>query len=95
MDQKEQKITKTKLYVDRLITELILLGKIHTRPVAPHVKVGQRFKFKWNQGVWYTGTVMYIDKKNKKNGWWNVRWDDGIKQRVLLSNTNINRWYLI
>jgi hypothetical protein len=98
MDLKEQNITKTELHAERLITELILMGKIYTRPVAPHVKVGRRFKFKWKQDVWYTGTVLRVDKKNKKNKkneWWNVRWDDGIKQRVLLSNTNISRWCLI
>ena len=95
MDQKKKNITKIDLHADRLITELILMGKIHIRPVAPHVKIGKRFKFKWKQDVWYSGTVLRVDKKNKKNGWWNVRWDDGIKQRVLLSNTNISRWYLI
>jgi hypothetical protein len=94
MGIKKQNITKTELQVERLITELILMGKIHPRPVAPHVKVGLRFKFKWKQNVWYSGTVLREDKKNK-NGWWNVRWDDGIKQRVLLSNTNISGWYLI
>jgi hypothetical protein len=108
MDQKKKYITKTDLYAERLITELILMGKMYIRPVAsvqlacrltvqtvPHVKVGRRFKFKWKQNVWYTGTVMCVDKKNKKNGWWNVQWDDGIKQRVLLSKTNISRWCLI
>jgi hypothetical protein len=94
MDQKKHNITKIELYVERLITELILMGKIYTRPVAPHVKIRRRFKFKWKQDMWYAGTVIHEDKKNK-NGWWNVRWDDGIKQRVLLSNTNISRWYLI
>ena len=113
MDQKKKYITKTDLYVERLITELILMGKMYIRPVVsvqspketlesdftrltvPHVKVGLRFKFKWKQNIWYRGTVLCVDKKNKKNGWWNVRWDDGIKQRVLLSKTNISRWCLI
>lgn len=95
MNKKKQNITKTELQAERLITELILMGKIYTRPVAPHVKIGLRFKFKWKQDVWYSGTVLRVDKKNKKNEWWNVLWDDGIKQRVFLSNTNISGWCLI
>jgi hypothetical protein len=58
MDKNKQNIAKSELHAERLITELILMGKIYTRPVAPHVKIGLRFKFKWKQDVWYSGVLL-------------------------------------